>query len=634
MRLKYVFIKEYKNLKDFDISFDGSSFIDVFVGKNGSGKSNFFEALIKIFHHLYKDAEILFDYIIKYEMNGQEVEIKWENNQRYVGGRAQSTLDQSPFPNNIIVYYSGHNKQISQLLEQYESSFGKRIKNSTVDDSRFFIGIGPEYKEILLSVLLLQNESTKAREFLINQLGIHRLGMQKPGQGDLTEPILKLVLKRPKYAKNDTYSIEHNDESDRYWKADGLVKDFINRLSSCSVDSFGNMPVDQGYMHSSEQYIFYCALEKIQHEFSGYTLKQLFNQFDNLKTLGMLESMSIPLELNNGLSGNILDFSDGQFQSIYIYTIMEIFKDLDCVTLLDEPDAFLHPEWQFKFLEQVYEITNSTSKNNHVLMSSHSAITLVNYDNRKVRMFVFESNQVKNRNVPKDYAISQLSSNMIKYSENEQILSILRNINIEQLPVLFTEGSTDPDIVKVAWQKLYAEEPMPFIPIYAFNCVYLKQLFQDERIHNELNQRPAFAMFDFDEAYNEWNALKSKTDAWNFIENDPYKGLCVQNPTKNLFAFLLPVPETEAIEKQVISDKPSKTHYAHESRMGIEHLFYTAQNIDSYFEIQVKPGGANIVHFKGDKTQFAKEVIKDIDTAYFEVFRPMFDFIKLKCAGN
>ncbi len=634
MRLKYVFIKEYKNLKDFKITFDGSSFIDVFVGKNGSGKSNFFEALIKIFHHLHKDAEILFDYVIKYEMNGQEIEIKWENNQRYVGGRAQVTLGQTPFPNNIIVYYSGHNKQISHLLEQYESSFGKRIKNSTIDDSRFFIGIGPEYKEILLSVLLLQNESNKAREFLMNQLGIYRLGMQKPGQSDLTEPILKLVLKRPKYAKTDSFNIEHNDESDQYWKADGLVKDFLAKLSLCKTSTPSGVTVTEGYLSSDDKYILYFEIEKIRNEFSSYTLKQLFNQFDNLKTLGMLESMSIPLELHNGLSGNILDFSDGQFQSIYIYTIMEIFKNLECVTLLDEPDAFLHPEWQFKFLEQVYEITNTTSKNNHVLMSSHSAITLVNYDNRKIRMFIFESNQVKNRNVPKDYAISQLSSNMIQYSENEQILSILRNINIEQLPVLFTEGSTDPDIVKVAWQKLYAEEPMPFIPIYAFNCVYLKQLFQDERIHNELNQRPAFAMFDFDEAYNEWNVLKSKTDTWNFIVNDPYKGLCVQNPTKNLFAFLLPIPEIEAIEKQVISDKPSKTHYAHESRMGIEHLFYTAPNIDSYFEIQPKPGGAQIVHFKGDKTQFAKIAIKDIEASYFEVFRPMFELIKSKCEGN
>lgn len=630
MRLKSVFIKEYKNLKDFEITFDGSSFIDVFVGKNGSGKSNFFEALIKIFHHLHKDAEILFDYVIKYEMSGHEIEIKWENNQRYVNSRKRKTLASVLFPSNIIVYYSGHNIQISNLLDLYESSFGKKIKDSTIDDSRFFIGIGPEYKEILLSVLLLQDGNNKAREFLINQLGIHRLGMQKPGQNDLTEPILKLVLKHPNYAKNYLYNIEHNDESDQYWKADGLVKEFLTKLSLCKTSTPGGVTVTEGYLGSDDKYILYFEIEKIQSEFSSYTLKQLFNQFDNLKTLGMLESLSIPLELNNGLSGNILDFSDGQFQSIYIYAMMEIFKDLDCVTLLDEPDAFLHPEWQFKFLEQVYEITNDTAKKNHVLMSSHSAITLMNYQNKSIKMFTFESNQIKNKDVNKKYAVDHLSSKLLKYREDEQILSILRNINIERISILFTEGSTDPDIIRVAWEKLYSE-PMPFIPIYAFKCDYLRQLIQDQRIQNELRGKAIFALFDFDEAYNEWNYLKSK-DTWSNFETDPYKGLCTGIESKKTYAFVIPVPQIEQIERQVIINKTQKTHYAHESKMEIEHLFYNAPNTSEYFEIITKPGGAEIIEVKANKkTEFAKKVVPEIDASYFEVLKPMFDFIKSKC---
>ncbi|WP_153531604.1 AAA family ATPase, partial [Pseudomonas aeruginosa] len=39
MRLTSLTISQYKNLQDFSLSFDSSSFIDVFVGKNGSGKS-------------------------------------------------------------------------------------------------------------------------------------------------------------------------------------------------------------------------------------------------------------------------------------------------------------------------------------------------------------------------------------------------------------------------------------------------------------------------------------------------------------------------------------------------------------------------------------------------------------------
>jgi recombinational DNA repair ATPase RecF len=54
MHLKSLTIGQYKNLCDFSLSFDGGSFIDVFVGKNGSDKTNLFEALIQIFRHLYE----------------------------------------------------------------------------------------------------------------------------------------------------------------------------------------------------------------------------------------------------------------------------------------------------------------------------------------------------------------------------------------------------------------------------------------------------------------------------------------------------------------------------------------------------------------------------------------------------
>ena len=54
MRLTSVYISQYKNLRDFSLSFDGGSFIDVFVGKNGTGKSNLFEALIEIFRSMFE----------------------------------------------------------------------------------------------------------------------------------------------------------------------------------------------------------------------------------------------------------------------------------------------------------------------------------------------------------------------------------------------------------------------------------------------------------------------------------------------------------------------------------------------------------------------------------------------------
>jgi len=79
MRLKFAYISQYKNLKDFRLLFDGSSFIDVFVGKNGSGKSNLFEALIEIFRHLHEfgkeNSEPNFTYGIHYEIEGKDTSI-------------------------------------------------------------------------------------------------------------------------------------------------------------------------------------------------------------------------------------------------------------------------------------------------------------------------------------------------------------------------------------------------------------------------------------------------------------------------------------------------------------------------------------------------------------------------------
>ena len=90
MRLKSVYISRYKNLKDFSLTFDGDSFIDVFVGKNATGKSNLFEALIEIFRHLYEyDDEkdkLDFNYRLNFEINKKETEIAWTSGQFKVNG--------------------------------------------------------------------------------------------------------------------------------------------------------------------------------------------------------------------------------------------------------------------------------------------------------------------------------------------------------------------------------------------------------------------------------------------------------------------------------------------------------------------------------------------------------------------
>ena len=602
------------------MSFNGNSFIDIFVGKNGTGKSNFFEALIEIFRHLYefdkKGFELYFDYNLTLEIDGQETTLNFKSGALKINGRKRKTIGKTKLPDNVLIYYSGHNRKVAQLIKEYEESFSSRIKKAGFSDSRRFIGIGPDYKELLLSILLMQEEGNAAREYIKSKLGIVSIADE-----------VKLILKRPDYAHGSSFEMtDGNSETERYWKPEGITKDFLNRLIKCISTSSGEHVRTEGYLSEDEQYILYFDIEKIQVEFNDYTSQDLFRQFDNLKTLGMLQDISIAIKLHGDIEASIAYFSDGQFQSVYIYAITELFKESNCITLLDEPDSFLHPEWQFEFLKQIFEITDTAAKTNHVLMSSHSAVTLISHDSQKVNFFDIKDNSTCCYTLPKKVAIQKMSSNLIKYSEQDNLLSIINTIQIENKPVFFTEGSTDPIIIKEAWYKLYEEE-IPFIPFYAFSCTYINQLITDQRIHNEMNGLPIFALFDFDKAYDQWNGLNG-----DVIEDNPLKGMIKKWAHGESYALMLPVPDNIVIRGQVIKDTTTNETFGGNSKCEIEHLFYGQTATATYFSEEQCMGGSEIT-FKsdGDKTKFAKEVVPNLSDDCFEVFRPMFEFVKLKC---
>jgi len=627
MRLKSIFISEYKNLKDFNLSFAEDSFLEVFVGKNGSGKSNFIEALVEVFRHVYEfdqtdPYEIYFDYKICYEINEVETTIEYASsiNQLKINGVERATVGQTLTPENILIYYAGHNKVIDTVLDTYEQKFSRKILAADANESRKFIGVNSSYKDLFLAVLLLLDDSSELKQFVLNKLGVVAVG-----DG------LKVNLKRPLYASRttrNTYNVENNDETDKYWKLAGPSKEFLTQLEECPLPEDPNNPNrTEGYLSDSDTYQLYFSLESIRQEFSGVSSLNFFKWFDNLKSLGMLETMSVPMTLENGHVVDSSTFSDGQFQTIYLFAITEIFKDANSITLMDEPDSFLHPEWQADCAEQVQRVSAQAAQTNHVLMTSHSAVTLIKSANDRVRYFDLREGLVNIYPLPKRIAVERLCSDVIKYTEQEQILSVLNAIQIENKPVLFTEGSTDPIIIKEAWHKLYNVD-MPFIPFYAFSCTYLSQLLTDARIHSEMNNLPVFGLFDFDKAFNTWNGLNGQV-----IEAAPHTGLIKKWANGESYALMLPVPSNRDISRQVISADGEFGTYGGESLCEIEHLFYGLAEVNDYFDTKPDRGGHLIV-FKssvGNKTTFAKEVVPSLPVEAFEPFRPLLEFIKQKC---
>lgn len=635
MRLKSVFISQYKNLESFTLSFDGASFIDVFVGKNGSGKSNLFEALIEIFRHLDQlgraDNDIAFDYRLSYEIEGQNTEIEWKAGKLRINkDEDRKTLGQTPFPDNVLIYYSGHNTTVSELVTEYEEIFRARIKGANLEDSRRFIGIGQEYKALLLAVLLVQPEDGRAHTFIRKKLGIDRLGLTKPGTDETSEPVLRISLQRPAYARGserEKYDIDPVESATRYWRPAGITKDFLDTLSVCTWDNTEKLTVTEGYFSNEDRYVLYLSINKLQERFVG-KWQELFRLFDNLKTLGMLDAISVPLRLTYGIEGNASHFSDGQFQSVYIYSIVELFKDRNCLILLDEPDAFLHPEWQFDFLRQVFDITDTATKTSHILMSSHSASTITCANESVINLFEFDGEKVALTKVNKADVIKSLSAGLITFSESEARLNIQHILKNTTGPVLFTEGITDEMILETAWTKLYPTEKRPFEIQNAFSCGFQRNLVKDSALYQNHPGRTFFALFDFDEAYNDWNQLGQD------VQTDPALCLTKKRNGCESYALLLPVPTAGQIRGQVINPHTGG-NFGNKSLLTIELLFHGVPGLDAFFTIDTQRTDGFIKFISdGQKTTFSQDVVPTLDAAHFAVFRPLFDFLKSKCAGG
>lgn len=624
MRLKHVHILgEYKNLKDFKIDFDGSSFIDVFVGKNGSGKSNFFEACLEIFKHLYQsDYSIKFNYRICYEINGELVDVRWNDSEWLDSeGTSVNLIPTNKLPDNVLIYYSGHNLTIKNFIAGNDQKHKDRISrnrknpNFSQEDARPFFRMGSDYKSLLLAVMLLQSEDLNAKRFILEKLGIRSLGKE-----------VKFVFTRPEYAqgKEDLTFDEFNHTS-KFWGAEGFFNTFLNKV--WDVEKLNDTPIrEEGYIvrDDREEYILYRDLESFQKKFEETNALELFVSLDNLVTIGMFKDISIEVELGSGKKIEIKHFSDGQFQSIYIYTITELFKNKNCISLLDEPDSFLHPEWQYDFLKQISEISQESSESNHILMSSHSAVTLIKFIKNRVSYFdLNDHGTITTYTLPKRVAIDKLSEKLIKYSEHEQLLSIINTIQIEKKPILFTEGKTDPIIVKEAWNRIYPEREIPFIPFYAFGHKYLVQLMKDPEVISDMQGLPIFGLFDFDKAFNSWNGFSQ-----NDVCTNAYEGLIKQMDGEEVYAIMLPAPYGKEMAKQVINADTGGT-FGEYSLLAIEHLFHHVPDISSMFEPDLNLP-SKFLRFKGDKVNFCKVVVPKLQDEPFQLFKPIFDFIASK----
>lgn len=609
MQLKRVLIKEYKNLKNFELIFSGVASIDVLIGRNGSGKSNLFEAFIEIFKTLI-DERPSFDFELDYEIENEQISICYiaVKEELFLNDELVKKVPHQYLPENILIYYSGHNLRIEKLLIEYENAYRRKIKGREISEFRLFFGLGEVHKKILFLLNLLTDDSG-IRRGIRSLLKIYNFDQD-----------IKFILKSPFYFKDKLNSWDENP----YWGIKGYLVEVLNQLKAISSKS--DFTRDEGYFYDRNEFVFYIKAEKLKNYVINITPIRFFQFLDDLRIIEMLSDIDFSVNLEAAKDISLNEFSDGEIQTILFNGAFDLFSDKNCVMLLDEPDAFLHPKWQFRLLKSIIERNCEGGGKCHILLNSHNASTLVSTKDKQINLLEFQGDSIVSIPISKKEAVTRLSEGFISLSEDETKLKIDTVIKNSPNPVLFTEGITDEIILDIAWDKLYPNTDKKFIIQNAFSSSFLRILLKNEEIFQNYPEKYFFGLFDFDKAYNEWNQLEGDN-----LETNPYKGLAKTLKGKNCSVFLLPVPDNPDVKKQVIKDEKTNETFKDKSQLAIELLFYGLEETKNYYEKVCCVGGGCILKFRGNKTTFADQIVPKLPPDAFHVFRPFFEHVKSKC---
>jgi predicted ATP-dependent endonuclease of OLD family len=381
MQLKYLYIKEFRNLKNFKLKFQykENNPLTILLGKNGAGKSNLLEALLLIFRNLHytETLPVPFDYIIQYQIYGFEIKIsaseetkpkyKFEIDGKKVSAKEILEISKSwmfekkpeklegILPENVLVYYAGYSKRMENYFEKTDEDYTKALRENRYYGFRPLFYYKPiHYRFILLG--LFSSKLPSISKFLSEKINIEKLLR------------FEIIIQRPEWAKLKT------DNYQNFWRASGRVKILFQFLSDNTIP---------GQQLNEDTLRFNFDANKLSKLIPSSTIAteiDLVKLLDAADLGGYIKDINIyfqKLKVKTELEFSHL--SEGEQQLIAIRGGVELLRDRESLFLMDEPDTFLHPDWQREFMKYL----NNDNTKDHYVMATHSpqSLSMVHSDN-------------------------------------------------------------------------------------------------------------------------------------------------------------------------------------------------------------------------------------------------------------
>lgn len=391
MKFNHLRIVEYKNLKDVEVDFSTCGRIAVLIGRNGSGKSNFLEAVSLIMneHVGYKGIDMRLPfYEADFESKGSRFRITRNPHEKrntvvnsksiYWGCRQQ-----------VIAMYCGEFKRLLECGYKGEEGHCSEpdLTAISIDD----------YPIALLTMLMADKDSLATV-----------LGMDEGSVAcdevcfKLETPVVDIREEGPQ-----------NEFEEIFWQLNGISReaDGTRRIS----------------------FKDFAELIRLGQEPSARTLYWVLSELVNKYRMSHIEDVTISFALTDGARFSSMDLSEGEKRFVLLRATCEYLADDDALLLLDEPDAYINDSRKLDLYDM---IKASADRGVMTLMTTHSPL-LIDYVPRD-QLFVFqkEGERVKVcKGADFDPLVELANSRMAIFSTK---------------PILMVEGKSDLVIIERA----------------------------------------------------------------------------------------------------------------------------------------------------------------------------------------
>ncbi|WP_031386564.1 ATP-binding protein [Desulfonatronum thiodismutans] len=408
MHLSRLKIREFRNLRDFEITFTPSAKdadglerdfkSHAVIGQNGSGKSNMIEAIVTIFRDLDLNQKTEFEYELDYWCRGHLIRVNGatgrvnvtDSNQATVTGEgsdfAISHLSRNAkkyLPNHVFAYYSGRSERIEAIFQQHQQRFYKALLDGSDELMRRLFYCRNVHSQFVLLAYLLK-EDTECRRVLVD-LGIEEL-----------ESVL-FVLKKPYWYKTDLAEEILIDGDNRFWYARGIVQTFLDQLwkeSIAPIEHSENRLLDFRGRKETQDLLYLFVPDK---DALGRVAEQIgeparfFKYLESTYISDLIDEVRINVK-HRDICGNLnfTQLSEGEQQLLTVLGLMRFTHEDESLFLLDEPDTHLNPIWKLRYFDEIEKVVklqnDSAAGSSHLIITTHDPLMIGSLRKEQVRI--------------------------------------------------------------------------------------------------------------------------------------------------------------------------------------------------------------------------------------------------------